>query len=65
MFKMGFHCSFGHLKHKLWPKEGPGVKLTQKKVENRPNLLSCKGRATYHGKALDESYTFALDYILI
>ncbi len=28
MFKMGSHCSFGHLKHKLWPKEGPGVKLT-------------------------------------
>jgi hypothetical protein len=27
MFKMGSHCSFGHLKHKLWPKEGPGVKL--------------------------------------
>jgi hypothetical protein len=20
---MGSHCSFGHLKHKLWPKEGP------------------------------------------
>jgi hypothetical protein len=27
MSKMGSHCSFGHLKHKLWPKEGPGVKL--------------------------------------
>jgi len=27
MFKMGSPCSFGHLKHKLWPKEGPGVKL--------------------------------------
>jgi len=24
---MGSHCPFGHLKHKLWPKEGPGVKL--------------------------------------
>jgi hypothetical protein len=23
---MGSHCSFGHLKHKLWPKEGPGIK---------------------------------------
>jgi hypothetical protein len=22
MPKMGSHCSFGHLKHKLWPKEG-------------------------------------------
>jgi hypothetical protein len=28
MSKVGSHCSFGHLKHKLWPKEGPeGVKL--------------------------------------
>jgi len=27
MFKMGSHCSFGYLKHKLWPKEGSGVKL--------------------------------------
>jgi hypothetical protein len=24
---MGLHYSFGHLKHKLWPKEGPKVKL--------------------------------------
>jgi len=28
MSKMGSHCSFGHLKHKLWPKEGPGVELS-------------------------------------
>jgi len=27
MSKMGSHCSFKHLKHKLWPKEGPRVKL--------------------------------------
>jgi hypothetical protein len=27
MSKMGSHCPFGHLKHKLWAKEGPGVKL--------------------------------------
>jgi hypothetical protein len=25
---MGSHCSFGHLKHKLWPKEGSGIKLS-------------------------------------
>jgi len=25
--KMGFHNPFGHLKHKLWPKEGSRVKL--------------------------------------
>jgi hypothetical protein len=27
MLKMGSHCLFGHLKHKLWSKERPGVKL--------------------------------------
>jgi hypothetical protein len=27
MFKMGLHDSFGHLKHKLCPKERSGVKL--------------------------------------
>jgi len=27
MSKMGSHCSFEHLKRKLWPKEGSGVKL--------------------------------------
>jgi len=31
------------------------------KVRNRPNLLNSRGRATYHWKALDESYNFALD----
>jgi len=35
------------------------------KVGNRPDLLSCKGRATYCWKALDESYNFALDRIVI
>ncbi len=25
--KMGLHDPFGYLKHKLWPKEGSGVKL--------------------------------------
>jgi len=27
MFKMGLHYTFGYLKHKLWPKEKPRVKL--------------------------------------
>jgi hypothetical protein len=26
MFKMGSHCSFAHLKHKLWPKKRLGIK---------------------------------------
>jgi len=28
MFKMGSHDPFGHLKHKLWPKERPKVKFS-------------------------------------
>jgi hypothetical protein len=28
MPKMGSHCSFGHLKHKLWPKEGARSRTT-------------------------------------
>jgi hypothetical protein len=28
MYKMGPHDLFGHLKHKLWPKEKSGIKLT-------------------------------------
>jgi hypothetical protein len=28
MSEMGSHDPFGHLKHKLWSKEGSGVKLT-------------------------------------
>jgi len=35
------------------------------KVRNRPDLLGCRGRATYHWKALDESYNFALNRIVI
>ncbi len=35
------------------------------KVENKPNLLSCRGCATYRWKALDKSYNFALDRIAI
>jgi len=37
MSKMGSHFSFGHLKHKLWPKEGPGVKLPVKLVDLTPD----------------------------
>jgi hypothetical protein len=60
---MGLHCSFEHLKHKLWPKEQ--FDFRPEKVKNPPNLLGCKQRATYRWKALDESYNFALDRTLI
>ncbi len=44
MSKLSSHCSFGHLKHKLWPKEGPRVKLsillaTRKKLGINPIYL--------------------------
>jgi hypothetical protein len=35
------------------------------KVRNRPNLLSCRGRAIYRWKALNESYNFAWDHTSI
>ncbi len=35
------------------------------KVKNRPDFLSCRWCATYHWKALDEGYNFALDLISI
>jgi hypothetical protein len=56
MSKMGSHDSFGHFKHKLWPKKGSGVKLSLK-VENRPDFLAFKCRVTYYWKALDEDWT--------
>jgi len=75
---MGSHCSFGHLKHKLWPKEGSGVEFSgvefpgvcqfcsrPLKVRNRPEILGCKERATYRWKGLDETYNFASDRVAI
>jgi len=35
------------------------------KVENRPDLLSCRGRATYRWKSLDECYNFASNHTSI
>ncbi len=28
MSKMGSHDPFKYLKHKLWPKKGPGIKVS-------------------------------------
>jgi hypothetical protein len=69
MSKMGSHCSFGHLKHKLWPKEGWESNSREStsfdsrplKVENRPEILDCRECATYRWKGLDEIYNFASD----
>jgi hypothetical protein len=69
MSKMGSNCSFGHLKHKLWPNKRPKVKWQfdsrPLKVGNRPDFLACRRHATYRWKALDEGYKFALNYITI
>jgi hypothetical protein len=63
MSKMGSHDPFGHLKHKLWPKEGPWIKLPLK-VSNCPKFLMYKWRAKYHWKDFDEGYDFASNLIL-
>jgi len=65
---MGSHRPFGHLKHKLWPKEKPGVKLTiwLSTIKSQESTrLTCRCRATYLWKALDEGYNFVLDLISI
>jgi hypothetical protein len=67
MSKMGSYDSFGHLKHKLWPKERLGmvVWLSTLKVGNLPNFLASRWRATYHWKDLNEGYNLFLDLISI
>jgi hypothetical protein len=66
---MGSHDPFGHLKHKLWPKEGSRVNWQFDswlvKVKNRPDFLACKWRQTCNWKALDKGYNFGLDLITI
>ncbi len=63
------HESFGHLKNKLWSKEGQGVKLgvwlpttkSQESTQSRCVQVECDTP----WKALEESYNFALDFIPI
>jgi hypothetical protein len=66
---MGLHDPFGHLKHKIWPREGLRVKLTiwlsTTKVRNRPNFLVCRWRVLCCWKSLDEGYNFGSDLISI
>jgi hypothetical protein len=69
MSKMGLCCSFGIWNTSYDQKKGRESNCQfnsrPKKVGNRPNLLGCKGRTTYRWKALNESYNFAVDHILI
>ncbi len=58
---MGSHCSFGHLKHKLWPKEGSGIKLAlipdHKKSRIDPKYLAAEGRQHTIGKISTKTTT--------
>jgi hypothetical protein len=69
MFKIVSHDPFGYLKHKLWPKEGSGVKLAidsrPLKVRNRRDFLVCRWHEIYYWKVLDKCYNFSLDLISI
>ncbi len=69
MSQMGSHFPFGHLKHKLWPKKGRESNWQfdsrPLKVENRPDFLACRWRATYCWKDFNEGYNFSLDLISI
>jgi hypothetical protein len=65
MSKMHSYDPFGYLKHKLWLKEGPGIKLpiwfpTTKSQESLQ--FPCM-QVAYHIllEALDEGYNFALN----
>jgi hypothetical protein len=66
---MSSHDSFEYLKHKLWPKEGPRVKLPiwlpTTKSEELPQFPYVK--VTYHIllESLDEGYNFSLDFTSI
>jgi len=69
MSKMGSHDPFGYLKHKLWLKEWLGIKvpiwLPTIKSQESPWSTMCRWRATYHWKAFNEGYNFALDFTSI
>jgi hypothetical protein len=72
MFRMGSHDPFGHLKHKLWPKEGSGVKLavwfpTTKSQESTwsPCVEVAWRGVAWHWKAFKKGYNFFSDLISI
>jgi hypothetical protein len=67
MSKMSSHNPFGFLKHKLWPKEGLGVKLaiwlSNIKSQKLPWFPCMKVATTW--KDLDKGYNFCLNLISI
>jgi hypothetical protein len=69
MFEMGSHHPFGHLKHKLWPKEGPEVKLVvwflTTKSQESTRFRCVQVACDTSWKVLNEGYNFASDLISI
>jgi hypothetical protein len=65
MSKMSLHHPFGHLKHKLWPNEGPKVKLAiwllTTKSKKSTQFPACRWRATHCWKDFAKGYNFASD----
>jgi hypothetical protein len=69
MSKMGSHRPFEHLKHKLWSKERPIIKLviwlSTTKSRESTQFLVCKRLITYCWKILNKGYNFASNLIII
>ncbi len=69
MSEMGSHDSFGHLKHKLWPKEGLGVewvvRLPTTKSRESTQFPYVQVTCDIPWKALNKGYQFALNLISI
>jgi hypothetical protein len=69
MSKMGSHDPFGHLKHKLWAKERPGVKLAiwlpTTKIQESPQFPCVKVTCNILLKKFWRGYNFVLDLISI
>jgi len=66
---MGSHDPFGHLKHKLWPKEESRVKLTiwlsTTKSKKLPLFRYVQVVCDISLESFDEGYNFVLDLISI
>ncbi len=62
---MSLHYPFEYLQHKLWPKEGSGIKVSIRfltiKSQKLPQIMCVQAVCHISLKNLDESYNFALD----
>jgi hypothetical protein len=66
---MGLHDPFGHLKHKLWPKESLGIKLPiwfpTTKSQESPQFSYVQVACYISLKNLNKGYNFSLEVTLI